>query len=154
MTSSRHNSATMHEIMKVLVKKLDAAAKAPTYAHPGDAGMDLYALTGVTIEPGERVLVPTGIACAIPSGFVGLIWDKSGVAAKRGLKTLAGVVDSGYRGEVMVALFNTSKETQTFDAGDKLAQMLIQPVESPEVVEVEELDDTSRGEGAFGSTGK
>jgi len=140
--------------MQIPVKKLDPNAKIPTYAHVGDAGMDLYALEGVTIEPKQRALIPTGISMAIPDGYVGLIWDKSGVAAKRGLKTLAGVIDSGYRGEVQAALFNTSEETQVFEAGDKLAQMLIQPIESPHIMEVDELDPTRRGEDGFGSTGK
>ncbi len=140
--------------MKVLVKKVNDKARIPTYAHEGDAGMDLFAFRSATIEPMQRMLISTGISMVIPKGYVGLIWDKSGVAAKRGLKTLAGVVDSGYRGEVFVALFNTASEPQTFEAGEKLAQMLIQPVESPEVVEVAELDVTKRGIGAFGSTGK
>lgn len=140
--------------MQILVKKLDPSAKLPTYVHEGDAGMDLYTLIDLVIEPMQRALIPTGISMAVPSGYVGLIWDKSGIAAIRGLKTLAGVIDSGYRGEVKVSLFNTSQETQIFEAGEKVSQMLIQKVENPSVVEVNELDDTKRGAGAFGSTGK
>lgn len=139
--------------MKVSVKKIHPDATMPTYAHHDDAGMDLYAYEGVVIAPGERALIPTGIAMAIPEGHVGLMWDKSGVSTKRGLTTLAGVIDSGYRGEIQIALLNTSHETQEFAAGDKVAQMLIQPVEQPELVEVDDLDETQRGEGAFGSTG-
>jgi len=140
--------------MKVLIKKLNPSTKFPTYAHVGDAGMDLYAPESVTIESMQRELIPTGIIMAIPEGYVGLIWDKSGVATKRGIKTLAGVIDSSYRGEVQVALFNTSNEVQKFEAGEKLAQMLIQKIETPELVEVGEMEKTERGTGAFGSTGK
>ncbi len=140
--------------MELKVKKLHEAAKLPTFAHATDAGMDLYAIEPVTILPGERVQLKTGIAMAIPSGFVGLIWDKSGLSHKSGLKTLGGVVDAGYRGEVMVGFINTSALAYTFAVGDKIAQMLIQKVEHPEVLEVADLDETDRGVGAFGSTGK
>lgn len=140
--------------MELKVKKLHEAAKLPTFAHTTDAGMDLYAIEPVTILPGERVQLKTGIAMAIPSGFVGLIWDKSGLSHKSGLKTLGGVVDAGYRGEVMVGFINTSALAYTFATGDKIAQMLIQKVEHPEVLEVTDLDETDRGVGAFGSTGK
>lgn len=140
--------------MELKVKKLHEAAKLPTFAHATDAGMDLYAIEPVTIEPGERVQLKTGIAMAIPSGFVGLIWDKSGLSHKSGLKTLGGVVDADYRGEVMVGFINTSVSAYTFAVGDKIAQMLIQKVEHPQVIEVADLDETDRGIGAFGSTGK
>ncbi len=140
--------------MELKVKKLHEAAKLPTFAHTTDAGMDLYAIEPVTILPGERVQLKTGIAMVIPSGFVGLIWDKSGLSHKSGLKTLGGVVDAGYRGEVMVGFINTSALAYTFATGDKIAQMLIQKVEHPEVLEVTDLDETDRGVGAFGSTGK
>lgn len=140
--------------MQLPIKKLTDTAKVPTFAHETDAGMDLYADETVTIEPGERALISTGIAMAIPAGHVGLIWDKSGVATKRNIKTIAGVVDAGYRGEVKVALWNAGTEPQTFEQGDKVAQMLIQRVCNPETIVVAELDDTDRGEGGFGSTGK
>jgi dUTP pyrophosphatase len=137
------------------IKKLNEDAKIPTYAHPGDAGLDLFALEETTIAVGDRTLIKTGIAMEIPDGFVGLIWDKSGLATKNGLKTMAGVVDSGYRGEVMVCLMNLSQQRYDFGAGDKIAQMIIQKKESFSVEEVEELDqNTSRGVGGFGSTGK
>lgn len=140
--------------MKLYVRRLHSDAKLPSYAHDTDAGMDLYALQDVTITSGERVQVQTGIAIAIPDGYVGLVWDKSGIAHKSGLKTLGGVIDAEYRGEILVGLINLSNHTYIFKKGDKIAQMLIQKVEHPEIEEVDELDVTVRGEGAFGSTGK
>lgn len=140
--------------MDLKIKKLNENASLPNYAHPHDAGMDLFATEDVVIETGQRVQVPTGIAMEIPDGYVGLIWDKSGLSHKSGLKTLGGVVDAGYRGEVQVGMINLGNETYTFSAGDKVAQMLIQKIENMNIVESEELSDTSRGEGAFGSTGK
>ena len=140
--------------MKLPIKKLHPEAKIPSFAHATDAGMDLHTTIDVTIEPGTLFAIPTGIAFAIPTGHVGLVWDKSGVAIKRGLKTMGGVVDAGYRGEVFVGLFNTTNEIQSFVVGEKVAQMVIQKIEQPEINEVEDLDETDRGEGAFGSTGK
>jgi len=139
--------------MKLSIKKLHPDAKLPSYAHVSDAGMDFFTLEEVTILPGERVAIKTGIAMAIPDGFVGLFWDKSGVAVKRGLKTIAGVIDAGYRGEVLIGLHNLGHEPQVFKAGEKIAQMLIQAVEHPELIEVDDLDETARGKGGFGSTG-
>lgn len=140
--------------LAVKVKKLREDAMAPSYAHGDDAGMDLFAATAVVLRSHERAQVPTGVAMEIPEGYVGLVWDKSGLSQKYGLKTLGGVVDSGYRGEIMVGLANISNETYTLEKGHKVAQMLIQKIESPKVVEVEELSDSARGEGGFGSTGK
>ena len=130
------------------------AAVVPSFAHTTDAGMDLCASVEVVVLAGERVSAPTGIAMQIPEGHVGLIWDKSGVSQKVGLKTLGGVIDAGYRGEIFVGLFNTSKETYTFAPGQKLAQILIQEIKQPELEVVDSLEDSDRGEGAFGSTGK
>lgn len=138
----------------IKIKKVDPSAKVPAYAHPGDAGMDLFALMNTTIRPGERTAVRTGVSMEIPEGYVGLIWDKSGIAIKEGLKTLGGVIDSGYRGEVMVGMINLSNKEYTFEAGHKVAQMLIQKVESMPIEEVDGLTDTKRGTGGFGSTGK
>ena len=138
--------------MTLKIKKLSATAILPKYAHPHDAGMDLYASETVVILPQERTLIPTGIALSIPIGYVGLIWDKSGIATKHGLKTMAGVIDSGYRGEVKILLHNLSQQSYTIEAGTKIAQMLIQPVEQKQIVEVEELAETERGEQGFGST--
>jgi dUTP pyrophosphatase len=139
--------------MKLLIKPLHADAVVPTFAHPGDAGMDLVAVMEVVLEPGARALVPTGLALAIPDGFVGLIWDKSGRAVKEGLTTLAGVIDAGYRGEVQVAVYNTSDTKIIIAPGQKVAQLLIQPIIQPEIAIVEQLDDTARSDGGFGSTG-
>lgn len=139
--------------MNLNVKKLDPNAKIPERAHPDDAGLDLYSNEAFTLEPGERRTVKTGIALAVPSGYVGLIWDKSSVPHKWGVKTMGGVVDASYRGEVGVIMINLSNEIQKFEKGAKISQLLIQKVELPEVCEVTELDDTIRGEGGFGSTG-
>ncbi|OHA83496.1 MAG: deoxyuridine 5'-triphosphate nucleotidohydrolase [Candidatus Yonathbacteria bacterium RIFCSPLOWO2_01_FULL_47_33b] len=140
--------------MELKIKKLHTDAKVPSYAHPGDAGFDLYAIEEVAIPVGVRVLIGTGIAMDIPDGFVGLIWDKSGLSTTHGLKTLGGVVDAGYRGEVKVGMVNLGTEEYTISAGHKIAQMLIQKVERAEIIEVAELSETVRGEGGFGSTGK
>jgi len=136
------------------IKRLREDAKIPHYAHPGDAGLDLYAVEDITFAPNERAAVPTGIAMEIPEGHVGFIWDKSGLSIKHGLKTLGGVVDSGYRGEVLVGIINLSDEEYTIRKGEKVAQMIIQKKESVAVEETAELGETTRGEGGFGSTGK
>lgn len=140
--------------MELKIKKLHFDAKIPTYAHHGDAGFDLYAFESVTIPVGARVLVGTGIAMEIPDGYAGLIWDKSGLAMNHGLKSLGGVIDAGYRGEIKVGVVNLSNENYTITSGHKVAQMLIQKVERVEVQEVQELTGTTRGHGGFGSTGK
>lgn len=140
--------------MELQIKKLHPDAKLPSFAHATDAGMDLFTVEDVNLDPGERYSVPTGLSLAVPAGHVGLIWDKSGVAQTRGLKTLGGVIDAGYTGEVFVGMVNVGSESQTFIAGDKIAQLLIQKVEHPKIIEVDELDETTRGEGRFGSTGK
>ena len=141
--------------MKLWVKKISPGAKLPVYQHPGDAGMDLFAAEEVRLEAGELKAVPTGIKMAIPQGYVGLIWDKSGISLQ-GVHRLAGVVDSGYRGEVKVVMANLGKETHVFKQGQKVAQMLIQSVQAVEIVDSGEgeLDETTRGEGGFGSTGR
>ena len=136
------------------VKKLTPDAVLPHVAKEGDAGFDLYASESVTLLPQERKQVPTGIALEIPLGHVGLIWDKSGLVHKFGLKTLGGVVDSGYRGEVMVGMINLSNEPYTFEKGHKVAQMILQKYEETDIMEVSELSESERGKGGFGSTGK
>jgi len=138
--------------MKIPVKIKDGA-KLPTYAHPGDAGMDLYSNEKIILKPGEKKLIKTGAHMAIPEKHVGLIWDKSGHASKNGIHVLAGVIDSGYRGEIGVVLKNLGDEEFTITQNMKIAQMLIQPVVSGAVEEVQELEDTARGKGGFGSTG-
>lgn len=139
--------------MKFEVKKLVPDAKLPTRAHPDDAGLDFYAAEECVLAPGERRALKTGIALAIPSGYAGLFWDKSGLASKAGLKTMGGVIDASYRGEVQVIAANLSDMPYAVQKGSKIAQLLIQKVELPEICEVSELDDTIRGEGGFGSTG-
>ena len=138
--------------MKLRVKKIHELAKLPVYGHAGDAGMDLFSVEDLTLEPGQAVPVPTGIQVAISQGYVGLVWDKSGISLK-GVHRLAGVIDSGYRGEIKVVMINLGDEPFVVEKGKKIAQMLIQPVVSAEIIEVDDLDDTSRGEGGFGSTG-
>ncbi len=137
----------------IRIKKLSGTAITPSYAHEHDAGMDFYADETVTILSGERHAVRTGIALAIPPGYAGLIWDKSGIALQHGLKTMAGVIDAGYRGEVKIVVHNASLKAHTVQAGTKIAQMLVQPVVKKRITEVQELDETSRGEKGFGSTG-
>ncbi len=141
-------------MLKLKIKKLLPDAIVPKYAHAGDAAFDLYASEDVDIKPGERVSVPTGLAMEIPEGYVGLIWDKSGLSHNFGLKTLGGVIDAGYRGEVKVGMTNLGKEIYKFEKGHKVAQMIIQKCECVDIKETDELSDTSRGVGGFGSTGK
>ncbi len=140
--------------MKLKIKKLHVDAVIPKYANPNDAGMDLFAIENIEIMPMERAQISTGIAMEIPEGFVGLVWDKSGLSHKFGLKVLGGVIDSGYRGEIKVGIINLGTEKYTFEKGHKVAQMIIQKKEIPEIEEVTELSDSERGEGGFGSTGK
>jgi len=140
--------------MKLTIKKVHPDAVIPSYAHPGDAGMDLYTVERIAYAPGELKAIKTGIAMEIPEGYVGLIWDKSSVAGKGGMKMMGGVIDAGYRGEVMVSMINLSSKEYIFEKGHKVGQMLIQQIARPEISEVAELGQTSRGTGAFGSTGK
>ncbi len=139
--------------MELKVKKVQMDAKLPQYGHMGDAGLDLFSSMDFVLEKGQVEAIPTGIKVAIPDGYVGLIWDKSGVSLK-GVHRLAGVIDSGYRGEVKVVMINLSDKPFAIDKEMKIAQMLVQPITMVCVVEAENLDDTSRGEGGFGSTGK
>jgi dUTP pyrophosphatase len=140
--------------MKTLkIQRLDPAARVPVRSYEHDAGLDLHSLERHTLSPGEGRIFKTGIAIEIDPGFVGLIWDRSSMG-KRGIKTLGGVIDSGYRGEVGVILWNLSKEPQEVQAGDKIAQLLVQPVLTPATREVEVLSSSERGTGGFGSSGK
>ncbi|MCR4284847.1 MAG: dUTP diphosphatase [archaeon] len=139
--------------MKIKVKKLKENAVLPSYAHEGDAGMDVYSVENSIILPGKRKMISTGISIEIPSGYVALVWDKSGIAAKQGITILGGVIDAHYRGEYKIILFNTSDDNFEVRIGDKIAQVLIQKIESAEIEEVDELSETKRGEGGFGSTG-
>ncbi len=125
----------------------------PHYAHPGDAGADLRSAVDITVPAQGRELVSTGIRLALPEGHVGLVWPRSGLAVKHGLDCGAGVIDSQYRGEVKVLLFNHSTVDHPIRKGDRIAQLLIQKVETVEFFAVDSLEDTARGEGGFGSTG-
>lgn len=140
--------------MQLKVKRFSDKAILPTYAYEDDAGFDLFTIERVEIKPNERVQVPTGIGMEIPKGYVGLVWDKSGLSHKFGLKTLGGVIDSGYRGEVKVGVVNLSDEVYILEEGNKIAQMIIQKKETCDIIEVNELEDSHRGEGGFGSSGK
>ncbi len=141
--------------LELQVQRLDPQVPLPTYAHEGDAGMDLAAAAEVTVSPGERVAVPTGLAVAIPQGWVGLVHPRSGLARRHGITVTnaPGTIDAGYRGEVQVLLVNLGDESVTLSRGDRIAQLLLQQVGHARVVEVEDLDETTRGSGGFGSTG-
>lgn len=146
-------------IMKLNFKKLNENAVMPTYGSEFAAGADLYACTNgetVVIESGETKLIKTGLAMEIPEGYAGLIYARSGIANKRGLapSNKVGVIDSDYRGEIMVSLHNHSNETQSIADGERIAQMVITPFLKVEYNEVEEISETVRGAGGFGSTGK
>lgn len=142
----------------VPVKLLDPRAKLPTYGSADAAGADLYALTDgpVTIAPGESVKLRTGLAVAIPQGYVGLVFARSGLACKSGLAPAnkVGVIDADYRGELMVFLHNHGSQTQVVEDGDRIAQLAIVPYLTAQFAPVEELDGTERGQGGFGSTGR
>ncbi len=140
--------------MELKVKKLVDNAKLPIKGHPGDAGIDFFAIEEVIFPKGEQRSVSTGVAIEIPDGHVGLIWDKSSISFNLGLKVMGGVIDSGYRGEIIMNLVNTSNEEVKIDQGQKVAQMIIQKFEDCNIVEVLELGETIRGAGREGSTGK
>lgn len=145
-------------MMQIKLVKLSEEAKIPTYASSASAGADLYALTDgeVVLGSGETKLIHTGIALEIPQGYVGLIYARSGLATKRGLAPAnkVGVIDSDYRGEIMVALHNHSLVPQSIENGERIAQLVIAPYLNAEFLQVEALCETERGEGGFGSTGK
>jgi len=138
--------------MELKVKRIQPDAKLPVYGHPGDAGLDLFSVADRELAPGEVFAVPTGVRVAVPPGHVGLVWDKSGISLQS-VHRLAGVIDAGYRGEVQVVMINLGGTPFAIRKGMKIAQMLVQPVTSVTVVESDALDDTSRGQGGFGSTG-
>jgi dUTP pyrophosphatase len=140
----------------VLIKRLDPGVPLPSYAHPGDAGADLAAAEDVELAPGERALVRTGLAIALPAGYAAFVHPRSGLAVKYGvtLVNAPGTVDAGYRGEIKVTLLNTDKhQAVSFKRGDKIAQLVIQRVERAVFHEVEVLPGSVRGDGGFGSTG-
>jgi dUTP diphosphatase len=140
----------------VLIKRLDPGVPLPAYAHPGDAGADLSAAEDVELGPGERALVRTGIAIALPAGYAAFVHPRSGLAARHGVTIVnaPGTVDAGYRGEIKVTMLNTDREhAVSFKRGDRIAQLVIQRVERAVFHEVAVLPGSSRGEGGFGSTG-
>jgi dUTP pyrophosphatase len=134
--------------------RLNREAIIPKYAHPGDAGMDLYSLETHVLKPLERHEFALGFAIELPKGFVALIWDKSGLAFKQGLHVLGGVVDATFRGECKVSLVNLNKKSYKIQKGDKIAQLLIQPIAQATIKEVNILTNSKRGVGGFGSTGR
>ena len=143
---------------KVAVKKLRPGAKLPTFGSQEAAGADLYACLeeDVAIAPGKTVFIPTGLAMALPRGYVGLVYARSGLACKQDLAPAnkVGVIDSDYRGEFMIALHNHGAETRTVANGDRIAQLVVTPIIQPDYFEAANLEDTARGTGGFGSTGK
>jgi dUTP pyrophosphatase len=142
--------------MSMRVVRLDERAILPTRAHPGDAGLDLYALDATELGPGERASVRTGIAVEIPAGQTGLVLPRSGLAARHGIALVnaPGLIDSGYRGELRVLLLNTDRQrTFSVAVGDRIAQLVLVEVRTPVPIEVDELDRSERGEGGFGSSG-
>ena len=136
------------------VKLLSDNGRLPYKTNRFDAGFDLYASEDIQIDSNSRELISTDIAVAIPNGYVGLIWPRSGLAVKKGIDVFAGVIDSGYRGEIKVCLYNSDRTTVEVMEGDRIAQLLIQKVGNFFIREVQELDDTDRGSGGFGSSGR
>lgn len=146
----------MTEDLTIPIRRLDPQLPLPAYAHPGDAGADLFAAEDAELTPGARQAVRTGIAVAIPEGFAGLVHPRSGLAARLGVTVLnaPGTVDAGYRGEILVILVNHDPvNTVKISRGDRIAQLVVQRVERAVFLEVDELDDTARGAGGHGSTG-
>ena len=144
------------DAVPVLIKRLDQGLPLPARAHPGDAGVDLCTAVDVVLAPGERALVPTGMAIALPEGYAAFVHPRSGLAARHGVTIVnaPGTVDAGYRGEIKVTLLNTDRaEPVRFERGDRIAQLVVQPVACPQFHEVQTLPGSARGDGGFGSTG-
>ncbi|MBU0530196.1 MAG: dUTP diphosphatase [Candidatus Aenigmatarchaeota archaeon] len=139
-------------MVEIKVQRIDKAVEMPSYSYKHDAGLDLRSAEECVIRPGERRVVKTGIKTSIPENHVGLIWDKSGIASKFGMRVLAGVIDSGYRGEIGVVLINLGQEDFHIEKNMKIAQMLIQPVIQADIMEVENLEEAERGDRGFGSS--
>ncbi len=145
------------EKMHVLVKRLTDTAIIPTKTNISDAGFDLYADESTWLyagNSGKRKIIKTGVSFAIPEGYVGLVWDRSGMGAKLGIHRFAGVIDAGYRGEIMVALCNFGSKPYAISRGDRIAKILIQAIPNVSLIEVDELPNSERGKGGFGSSGK
>lgn len=140
--------------MQIKIKRLKPDAKLPTYAHPGDVGMDLYSLEDYDLQPGERKIFPVGFALEFETGYAAIVKDKSSLPKNGGIHTMGGVFDAGYRGEYNVQLINLGQEPYQIEAGHKIAQLIIYPVAIADLVETATLSDSERGLGEFGSTGK
>jgi dUTP pyrophosphatase len=140
--------------MTIKFQKLNKSVKIPSYAHPGDAGLDLYSQDNVVLKPGQRHEFALGFALEIPKNYVGLIWDKGSLPFLHGIHIIGGVFDSGYRGEYIIMLINLSQKSYQIEKGDKIAQLLIQPIENVKIKEVKKLSPASRGKGRLGSTGR
>jgi dUTP pyrophosphatase len=144
-------------MIEIPFKLLDEDLSPPRYQHAGDAGFDLSSRIDLIVEPGERAMVPTGIAVAIPRGYAGFVLPRSGIAARHGIALVnsPGLIDSGYRGEIAVILINTDRsEPFRIKRGDRIAQLVIQKIEEASLFQVAQLDETARGDGGFGSTGQ
>ena len=144
-------------MIELRIKLLDDGLAMPRYQHDGDAGLDLPSRVDLVLEPGERAIVPTGLAVAIPQGYAGFVLPRSGLASRHGIALVnsPGLVDSGYRGEMAIVMINTGKhEAFHIKRGDRIAQLVIQRVEDVSILKVDDLDETSRGAGGFGSTGQ
>jgi dUTP pyrophosphatase len=152
--AQEHREAGTH-LADIAAVRLDRGLPLPAYAKPGDAGLDLCASESVTLDPGERRLVPTGLAVAIPEGHAGFVLPRSGLAMQKGVTVLnaPGLIDSGYRGELKVLLINHGAEAVGIERGERIAQLVIQAVAHARLVEEERLPDSARGSGGFGSTG-
>jgi dUTP pyrophosphatase len=152
MTSAQHEYSAQH--VPARIKKLHPDVQLPVYKRPGDAGMDIFSREDFMLVPGEQHVFMTGWSLALPPGFVSLIWDRSGMAAKNGIKVMGGVIEHSYRGEYGVVLINLTKAPYEVKRGDRIAQLLIQPICTAALEEVDELDETHRGDGAWGSSGR
>jgi dUTP pyrophosphatase len=139
--------------MKIQIKKLTDTAKVPAYAHEGDVGIDIFSDETVTIMPGQREQIKSGVAIQFEPGYAALVWDKGSIGIGKGLKVMGGVFDAGYRGDYTICLHNLSDQPQTIEQGDKIAQIVFQKVEIADIELVDELSDTARGQGRLGSTG-
>jgi len=150
-----HSRAGIIGGMRIPLKRLDPDLPVPAHAHPGDGGVDLHARESVTLAAGERAIVPTGVAVAIPAGHAGLVTPRSGLAARAGIGVVngPGLVDSGYRGEIKVILVNHGQDPVEIVRGDRIAQLVVVPVAEQDFEVVDELPDSARGEGGLGSTG-
>ncbi len=139
--------------INIKIKRIDKEIELPKYSREGDAALDIRSAETLVLKAGEKRVVKSGIAIELPEGQVGLVWDRGGMAAKHGIHTMAGVLDSNYRGELMIVLKNLSEDNFKIEKGDRIAQLVIQPVSEAVIEESEELSDTERGEGRFTSSG-